>query len=97
MADGRQRDEATANRLGRNVRAARRRFGLSQEELGTRCGLHRTEIGYIENGRRMPRVDTLMRVAGALEVRAEVLLEGIEWVPPPPPLPPVGWVIPFPV
>lgn len=96
MGDGRRRDEATANRLGRNLRAARRRLGLSQEELAARCSLHRTEIGNIENGRRMPRVDTLMRLAGALEVRAEDLLRGIEWLPPPPPLPPVGWVVQFP-
>lgn len=34
----------------------------------------------------------MMRIAGALEVKADVLLAGIEWLPPPP----VGFVFQFP-
>jgi transcriptional regulator with XRE-family HTH domain len=68
----------------------------SQEKLATCCLLDRTEIGKIENGRRIPRVDTMLRIAGALEVKADVLLSGIEWVPPPPADPPVGLVFQFP-
>lgn len=94
--DGRGRDEVTARAFGRNLVTARRRAGFSQEALATRCLLHRTEIGNIENGRRIPRVDTMVRLAGALEVKAEVLLSGIEWLPPPPPAPPVGFVVQFP-
>lgn len=41
------------------------------------CSLHRTEIGMIENGDRLPRADTLMKLAGALEVGAELLLRGL--------------------
>jgi transcriptional regulator with XRE-family HTH domain len=95
MMDGRGRDEGTALAFGRNLVKARRRAGFSQETLATRCLLHRTEIGNIENGRRIPRVDTMIRIAGALEVKAEVLLSGIEWLPAPPP-PPVGFVVQFP-
>lgn len=80
--DGRLRNERVAKRIGHNVRLARRRFGYSQEELGRRCSLHRTEIGMIENGDRLPRSDTLLKLAGGLEVGAEVLLRGIEWIPP---------------
>lgn len=57
---------------------ARRRAGYSQEELGKRCSLHPTEIGMIESGDRLPRSDTLMKLAGGLEVGAELLLRGIE-------------------
>ena len=64
--------------------------------MATRCLLHRTEIGNIENGRRIPRVDTMIRIAGALEVKTDVLLAGIEWLPPPPADPPVGFVFQFP-
>jgi transcriptional regulator with XRE-family HTH domain len=80
-------------RFGENLAKVRRRAGFSQEELAKRCSLHRTALGKIENGHRIPRVDTLMRLAGALEVKAEVLLEGIQWLPSPPPPPPVGFVI----
>jgi len=96
MMDGRARDEATALAFGKNLVKARRHAGFSQEKLATRCRLHRTEIGNIENGRRIPRVDTMIRIAGALEVKADVLLSGIEWLPPPPSPPPVGFVFQFP-
>lgn len=38
----------------------------------------------MESGGRLPRIDTLMKLAAALEVRVETLLEGIEWLPPGP-------------
>ena len=82
--DGRLRNEEVAKRIGQNVFLARRRAGYSQEELGKRCSLHRTEIGMIESGARLPRSDTLMKLAGGLEVGAELLLRGIEWIPPGP-------------
>ena len=66
--DGRLRNEEVARRIGHNVFLARRRAGYSQEELGKRCSLHRTEIGMIESGDRLPRSDTLMKLAGGLEV-----------------------------
>ena len=90
--DGRAVDEEAARRFGRNLLAARRRAGRSQEELAALCGLHRTSIGLVEHGRRLPRVDTLMKLAGALEVEAADLLRGIEWLPPPPSAP-VGFVV----
>ncbi len=82
--DGRRRNEEVAKRIGHNVFLARRRAGYSQEELGGRCSLHRTEIGMIENGERLPRSDTLLKLAGALELPPEALLRGIEWMPPGP-------------
>lgn len=82
--DGRRRNEEVAKRIGHNVFLARRRVGYSQEELGKRCSLHRTEIGMIESGTHLPRSDTLMKLAGGLEMGAELLLRGIEWIPPGP-------------
>lgn len=50
--------------------------------LGLRCSLHRTEIGLLERGARVPRIDTLIKVAGGLGVRVDcALLEGISWRP----------------
>jgi len=76
--------EAVAQRLGRNVFKARRRAGFSQEELGELACIHQTHIGYIEVGQRVPRVDTLIKLASALAVGVEELLAGIEWVVPAP-------------
>jgi transcriptional regulator with XRE-family HTH domain len=83
--DGRHVDREAARRLGKNLWRARRRAGYSQEELGSLACLHRTEVGMVENGERLPRIDTLMKLAAALEVRLETLVEGIEWLPPGPP------------
>lgn len=72
-----------AERFGRNLRRCRRRIGLSQEEVAIRAGLHRTEIGFLEQGKRRPRIDTFVKVMAALEADADQLLVGIEWVPSP--------------
>lgn len=83
--DGRRVDREAAQRLGRNLWSARRRAGYSQEDLGGLASLHRTEVGLLESGKRLPRIDTLMKIAAVLEVRVEELVEGIEWLPPGPP------------
>jgi transcriptional regulator with XRE-family HTH domain len=70
-----------ATRFGRNLSRARRRSQLSQEELGIRATLHRTEIGLLERGERLPRIDTMIKVAGALEIAPAELIKGIEWSP----------------
>lgn len=72
-------NEAAAQRFGRNLFMARSRIGYSQERLAGLCSLHRTEIGLLEKGRRLPRIDTLIKIATALEVRADELLRGIVW------------------
>jgi transcriptional regulator with XRE-family HTH domain len=82
--DGRQVDRGAAARLGRNVFMARRRAGFSQEALGALASLHRTEVGMVEKGERLPRVDTLIKLASALGVNASELLEGVDWVVPAP-------------
>jgi transcriptional regulator with XRE-family HTH domain len=71
--------------FGRNLFMARRRAGLSQEELAPVASLHRTEIGLLERGARIARIDTLIKLAGgALELPPGDLLNGMDWVPAPP-------------
>jgi transcriptional regulator with XRE-family HTH domain len=72
-------DIATA--FGRNLNRCRKRAGLSQEDLAVRASLHRTEIGLLERGERLPRIDTAIKLAGALAIQPAELLEGIEWSP----------------
>ena len=54
---------------------------MSQEELGALAALHRTEIGMLEAGTRLARVDTLMKLSGALSISPLELLDGIHWTP----------------
>ena len=70
-----------AETFGHNLLRCRRRACLSQERLAARAALHRSEIGLLESGRRVARVDTLMKLAGALEADPGDLLIGIEWIP----------------
>jgi transcriptional regulator with XRE-family HTH domain len=70
-----------AERFGENLMICRRRAHLSQEAVGFSAGLHRTEIGQLERGQRLPRIDTLVKLAGALSVPPGDLLKGIAWKP----------------
>lgn len=70
-----------AQRFGANLMAHRERTGLSQEDLSFRAALHRTEISLLERGARLPRIDTLVKLAGALAVEPGELLAGIVWTP----------------
>jgi len=70
-----------AVRFGQNLVRARKRAGLSQEEVGFRASLHRTEVGMLERGIRLPRIDTLIKLAGAIEVDPAELLDGLDWSP----------------
>jgi hypothetical protein len=51
--------------------------------VARRASLHRTEVGKLEHGERTCRIDTLIRLAGAMVVPPGELLDGIDWVPGP--------------
>ena len=70
-----------AKRFGENLCRSRKRAKLSQEELAVRASLHRTAVGQLERGERVARADTLVKLAGALGVRPEDLLDGLGWSP----------------
>jgi transcriptional regulator with XRE-family HTH domain len=67
--------------FGANLSRLRERSGITQEELAFRASLHRTEIGLLERGGRLPRIDTLAKLAGALGVEPGELFKGIAWTP----------------
>ncbi len=70
-----------AERFGLNLARARIAAGYSQEEAGVRSSLHRTAVGQLERGERIARVDTLIKLAGALGVEPSLLLDGLAWSP----------------
>ena len=63
--------------FAKNLRRAREKAGLSQEALGDRCGLHRTEISFLERAQREPRLSTIVKLAKALGVKPSDLLKGL--------------------
>jgi len=70
-----------AIRIGRNIRPIRRAADLSQEACAEWAGIHKTSISLYETGLRMPKMEALLRLAGALKVEPGVLFEGVRWVP----------------
>jgi len=70
-----------ARRFAFNVRQLRVRADISQEELAFRADIHRTQVSLIEGGERLPRLETLVKLAGALGVTTNDLVEGIAWEP----------------
>jgi len=70
--------------FGKKLSAARARAELSQEALGYLSGLHRTQITRLEAGDSVPKLDTLIQLAGALGIETRELLPAIRWEPPAP-------------
>lgn len=62
--------------LGRNVRALRRERAWSQEELADNAGLDRTYVSQIERAVGNPSLETIAKIALALQVRPGELLDG---------------------
>lgn len=75
---GAQAVECT-RRLGQNVVELRGKRELTQTATAERSGLHRTEVSLIERGQRVPRLDTIVKLAGALQVEPCALLMGMAW------------------
>ena len=61
--------------LGSNLKAARKKLGLTQEQVADRSGVHATEVSRIEAGKRDPQVSTVIKLAAAVELRPGQLLE----------------------
>lgn len=64
------------NRLfGERVRQLRIMKGLTQEELGLQCGLHRTYIGQIERAEKNVTLQSIYKIANTLDVEIKELLD----------------------
>jgi transcriptional regulator with XRE-family HTH domain len=62
--------------LGFHLRTARMQRGLTQAELGSRCGVTQTELSNIEQGKRLPSLTLFFRFAQVLEFPLERFLSG---------------------
>jgi transcriptional regulator with XRE-family HTH domain len=64
-------------KVGQNIRAERKRVGITQEALAERAGMHPVEVGRAERGLRDLRVSTVAKLAQGLDVPACRLLRGV--------------------
>jgi hypothetical protein len=71
MARSTQALNGLRRRFGENLIRLRNRVDLSQVETAKRSGLHLTE--------RLPRLDTIVKLAGAIEAEPCELLIGMVW------------------
>jgi transcriptional regulator with XRE-family HTH domain len=72
---------AMVGQIAANLRRLMARRGLSPQRLSERSLLSAAEVEAFLDGTEELRVDAVFMLAGALEVEAAVLLEGIEWIP----------------
>ena len=63
--------------VGERIQAYRKNAGLTQGELAETAGIHHTYIGQIERGEKNATIETLEKVARALDITFETLFEAI--------------------
>jgi transcriptional regulator with XRE-family HTH domain len=66
--------------IGKNIRNARVRAGLTQDELAKRASVSRNYITQIETGRKKPAIKMLNGIAKATNSKVSELLEGDEFI-----------------
>lgn len=61
--------------LGKAIKSTRFALGISQEELAARAGLHRTYVSDVERGARNPSLESVEKLASALQLSLPMLFE----------------------
>lgn len=63
--------------FGRRLAEVRKSKGLTQQQLAEKLDVSLVSIGYIETGKRWPRLTTLHRIADCLGVSVGELFRGL--------------------
>ncbi|MBQ2809931.1 MAG: helix-turn-helix transcriptional regulator [Clostridia bacterium] len=63
--------------IGKRIRKYREAKGWRQEDFAERIGLSVTYTGMIERGEKIPKLETFITIANALEVSADLLLADV--------------------
>ena len=63
--------------VGLRIKKTREAKGLTQEELAALVDLSPTHISVIERGQKIPKLDTFVAIANALDVSADSLLRDV--------------------
>ena len=56
-------------KFGKKVREERIKLGLSQEEVASRAGVHRTYIGMIERAEKNITLENIQKICKAINLR----------------------------
>jgi transcriptional regulator with XRE-family HTH domain len=68
FTQGKVRELTNTMKIGTTIRGYRLQKGLSQGDIEKRTGLLRCYLSRVENGHTVPSLDTLAKIAGALEL-----------------------------
>lgn len=60
--------------IGENIRVRRKELRLTQQELADAAGVAQANISQFEKGHSAPSIDTLAKIAEALQVSPDILL-----------------------
>ena len=60
------------------LKQLREEKGLSQDTLADKAGLHRTYISLLESGKRIPSLDTLEKIAIAINIEPYLLVKQVQ-------------------
>lgn len=61
-------DKTILEKFGQKIRDERHKQGLSQEELASKAGVHRTYIGMIERAEKNITLENIEKLALALKI-----------------------------
>jgi transcriptional regulator with XRE-family HTH domain len=64
--------------VGRIIHRYRKNKGITQEVLSGFAELNRVHLSQIERGERLPTLDTLFKIAYALNIKPQELVDAIE-------------------
>lgn len=70
-----ERAESARQEVARQLRAARREQGVTQERLAERVGTKKSNISRLESGRYNPSLDFLVKVASGLDRKIQIQLK----------------------
>jgi transcriptional regulator with XRE-family HTH domain len=76
--------QGTPTTLGARIAECRESRGWTQKKLAEQAGISVTFVSEVENDRRMPGSEILLRIANALGVSIDYLLTGRSFASPPP-------------
>lgn len=63
--------------IGEKIKQARKKAGYTQKELGEKLGISQVRVAQYENGIRNPKIETIKKIAEALNVEIIDLIPGL--------------------
>lgn len=66
--------EKLKNNISNNIRLLRTKNRISQDKLSELAGINQQQISFIENGKACPKLETVIKIAEALNVTVNYLI-----------------------